>query len=97
MDFTYSIGTWGTDTVIGDVTVDDLYFAVANKSGSNVGVLGIGPKFMQTADEEYANLPFALKDKGIIKKVYLEEPDADEGTFLFGTIGPSKYTGPLMT
>ena len=42
-DGTHASGIWGYDNVIiGNVTVQDLSFAVANESSSDVGVLGIG-------------------------------------------------------
>ncbi|KAI5904824.1 Candidapepsin-9, partial [Candida parapsilosis] len=42
-DNSFAIGIWGHDTVrIGDLLVEDLSFAVANESSSDVGVLGIG-------------------------------------------------------
>lgn len=102
LDNTYSLGYWGTDNVkIDNVEIKDVYFAVANFTATNSGVLGIGPKFMESSNVEYANLPYTLKNQGIIQKVaysvYLNESDSNHGTILFGAVDLSKYTGPLMT
>lgn len=107
-DGTDANGIWGTDDVrIGDLTVKDLSFAIANESSSNVGVLGIGLSGLETTYSnqlngyQYENLPLKLKSQGTIKKaaysVYLGEKDAKKGSILFGAVDSAKYTGDLQT
>lgn len=109
-DGTTAYGIWGTDDVsIGDVTVKDLSFAVANDTTSNVGVLGIGLPGLETTYSSnrvsspymYENLPFKLKSQGTIEKaaysVYLGEKNSKTGSILFGAVDSAKYTGDLKT
>ena len=108
-DGTGASGVWGTDEVeIGNATVNSLSFAVANKSTSNVGILGIGLAGLETTKNitngegyEYSNLPLKLKSQGIIEKalysLYLGNVSDKHGLVLFGAIDNAKYTGNLKT
>ncbi|KAI5952192.1 hypothetical protein KGF57_004156 [Candida theae] len=98
---TYAFGTWGYDTVkIGNVSVSDVAFAIANLTSNDIGVLGIGlPEIESVAS--YENLPYKMKTDGVIKKVlyslYLDQKDASTGSVLFGAIDHAKYEGKLET
>lgn len=104
-DGTSASGIWGTDTLVfGNTTVDNLSFAVANRTSSDVGVFGIGLPALEVTSEygiEYANLPIKLRQQGIISKaaysVYLGSSSAKTGTILFGGVDHAKYTGELTT
>ena len=108
-DGTGASGVWGTDEVeIGNATVNSLSFAVANKSTTNVGILGIGLAGLETTKNistgegyEYSNLPLMLKSQGIIDKalysLYLGNISDRHGLVLFGAIDNAKYTGNLKT
>lgn len=111
-DTTFASGTWGTDNFdLGDLNVTNLSFAVANQSNSTVGVMGIGLAGLQSTyvgvnsassgAYQYENFPMALKSQGIIDRnaysLFLNEPDADKGSVLFGAVDHSKYSGQLYT
>ncbi|KAL6450761.1 SAP9 Candidapepsin-9 [Candida maltosa Xu316] len=104
-DNTHAIGIWGHDNVIiNDVTVRNLSFAIANESSSEIGVLGIGLPTLQVTSLYgyiYENLPIKLVSDGIIGKaiysIYLNAPNAETGTVLFGAIDRAKYQDNLVT
>ena len=100
-DGTAAKGVWGTDRVGFDQTfVDGLTFAVANKSSSDVGVLGIGLQGLESTRNKYLNLPMKLKEQGKIAKnlysLYLNAQDAKTGSILFGGVDHAKYEGDLL-
>lgn len=98
---------------LGDLNVTSLSFAVANSSNSSVGVFGIGLPGLQTTytgvtaaaagtrPYQYQNFPMVLKAQGAIHQnaysLFLNEPDADSGSILFGAVDHSKYSGQLYT
>ncbi|CCG22092.1 hypothetical protein CORT_0B03840 [Candida orthopsilosis Co 90-125] len=105
-DGTFASGIWGRDTVrIGNLSVEDLSFAVANESSSDIGVLGIGLPGLEVTNEDggymYENLPLKMKTDGVIKKalysLYLDKADAKAGSILFGAVDHAKYEGTLET
>lgn len=108
-DGTSATGIWGYDDVrIHNATVNDLSFSVANRTSSNIGVLGIGLPGLETTyssgsrnSYQYENLPIKLRNQGIISKsaysLYLGSNDAEQGTILFGAVDHAKYTGTLMS
>jgi hypothetical protein len=104
-DTSFGAGIWGyDDVVIADATVEDLSFAVVTAASSGMGVLGLGLKYLESVDLDdpyYANLPIKMKQEGIIEKIayslYLNSPDADSGSVLFGAVDHAKYTGSLLT
>lgn len=98
---------------LGDINVTSLSFAVANSSNSTVGVFGIGLPGLQSTytgltssssgskPYQYQNFPMKLRDEGIIHhnaySLFLNEPDAERGSVLFGAVDHSKYSGQLNT
>ena len=105
-DNSFAIGIWGHDTVrIGDLLVEDLSFAVANESSSDIGVLGIGLPGLEVTNDAsgytYENLPLRMKSDGVINKalysLYLDKADAEAGSILFGAVDHAKYIGTLET
>lgn len=112
-DSTFAYGTWGYDTVtVGGTEVKDFSFAVANRTNSTVGVLGIGLTGLETTYSgsrassltsryQYANLPVKMVEDGLISKrlysLYLNDYNADSGSVLFGGIDHAKYSGTLTT
>ncbi|KAI3403989.2 SAP9 [Candida oxycetoniae] len=104
-DGSHAIGIWGYDNIrMGDVTVSNVSFAVANETSSNIGVLGIGlPGLERTTEYNYMyeNLPMKLKSDGIINRVayslYLAKADDKSGSILFGAVDHAKYEGSLVT
>lgn len=107
-DSTRAVGFWGYDDVkIGQVTINNLLFAVANQSSCAIGVLGLGYPSLETTrinsilGYEYQNLPMKLKDYGLIQKkaysLYLNSPQYQTGSVLFGAVDHAKYEGQLQT
>ncbi|KAG5421423.1 SAP9 [Candida metapsilosis] len=104
-DGTSATGIWGYDTVrMGNISVPNLSFAIANQTSSDIGVLGIGLPGLETTVSYgymYENLPMKMKSDGIIKRVlfslYLNTADADSGSVLFGAIDHAKYEDSLET
>ncbi|KAL6450757.1 SAP9 Candidapepsin-9 [Candida maltosa Xu316] len=92
-DDTHAIGIWGYDNVIiNNVTVNNLSFAVANETSSDVGVLGIGLPGLEVTSQYgymYENLPIKLRNQ--------DTADARTGSILFGAIDHAKYQGDLVT
>ncbi|SMN20702.1 similar to Saccharomyces cerevisiae YDR144C MKC7 GPI-anchored aspartyl protease, member of the yapsin family of proteases involved in cell wall growth and maintenance [Maudiozyma saulgeensis] len=108
-DSTFASGVWGQDRLhLEDLNVTGLSFAVANRSNSTVGVLGIGLPGLEvtytgsaSTAYQYDNFPMVLKRSGAIESnvysLYLNELDATHGTVLFGAVDHSKYEAPLYT
>lgn len=100
-------GDYATDDLnIGSVSLSGFQFGIGYRSTSAEGILGIG-----YADDEvavvtsrlgqYANLPVALVNAGIINSaaysLWLNDLDASTGTVLFGGVDTEKYHGTLST
>ncbi|GEQ71141.1 hypothetical protein JCM33374_g4822 [Metschnikowia sp. JCM 33374] len=109
-DGSYASGIWGTDYVaVGGLNVSDVSIAIANKTSSEVGVLGIGLTWLEVTSifndtqpaYTYENFPVRLKSTGVINKVayslYLNDTNASSGTVLFGAVDHAKYSGQLQT
>ncbi|AQZ14900.1 MKC7 (YDR144C) and YPS1 (YLR120C) [Zygosaccharomyces parabailii] len=112
-DLSFASGIWGTDHIgLGNVTLANVSFAVANKTNSSVGVLGLGlPEDESTYSTdssqksssryEYYNFPSVLKQNGLIQKtvfsLYLNSSNSSYGNILFGAVDHSKYSGQLYT
>ncbi|RCK59167.1 Candidapepsin-9 [Candida viswanathii] len=105
-DGTFASGFWGYDQVsIGNVSVDDVSFGVANESSDVMGTLGLGLPGVEllvlSGKKGYENLPQKLKNQGIIDRqiysLYLNEAKARSGTVLFGAIDHEKYRNELVT
>lgn len=110
-DSTFASGFWGTDTVgFGNVNVTDLSFAIANRTSSHIGVLGIGLPGLETTNVgstvgysngyQYENLPMRLKSSGVINtnaySLYLNKATSLTGSILFGGVDHAKYSGSLQ-
>lgn len=110
-DRTFATGFWGTDTVgFGNVNVTNLSIAIANRTSSQVGVLGIGLPGLETTNVgstvsyssayQYENLPMRLKSTGIINtnaySLFLNKAGSLTGTVLFGAVDHAKYSGSLQ-
>ncbi|KAH3902497.1 uncharacterized protein SCODWIG_01553 [Saccharomycodes ludwigii] len=100
----YSLnGTWVQDTVrLGDLSVENFVFGVANESDIRKGVLGVGFESLEVSGNSvYPNFPQALKDGGYINKkaysLFTNSYCASEGSVIFGAVDASKYTGDLYT
>ncbi|CAK9685915.1 Eukaryotic aspartyl protease family protein [Candida parapsilosis] len=104
-DGDYALGVWVRDTIkIGNVSISDVTFAVANRTSNVMGVLGIGLRGLEATSQlgyVYDNLPYKMKADGVINKVlyslYLNEADAKSGSVLFGAIDHAKYKENLET
>lgn len=110
-DGTSATGVWGQDNMVfGDTNVTDLSFALVNHSDSAFGVLGIGLPGLESTytglrvsgtPYQYENLPMRLVRQGLINKnvysLYLNSPNANTGSILFGAIDKAKYLGQLET
>ncbi|CAI4056807.1 hypothetical protein SUVZ_02G2700 [Saccharomyces uvarum] len=112
-DLTFASGTWGHDQLnLNNLNVTGLSFAVANKTNSTVGVLGIGLSGLEStysgatlssAQESYTynNFPMVLKNSGAIKSaaysLFLNDTNAKHGSILFGAVDHGKYSGDLYT
>ena len=96
----------------GGLDLSGLSFAVANKSNSTVGVLGIGLPMLEVtysgkvavADKrsyQYDNFPLFLKRSGAIDataySLFLNDETQTSGSVLFGAVDHSKYLGQLYT
>ncbi|GAV55116.1 hypothetical protein ZYGR_0AS04390 [Zygosaccharomyces rouxii] len=112
-DGSFTSGEWGRDHIeLGSLNISDVSIAVANESNSSVGVLGIGLPGLETTYSSgqsvdsgdrhtYANFPMVLQQHGVTKKnvysLYLNSPDATNGSILFGAVDKSKFNGNLYT
>ncbi|CAL1201259.1 unnamed protein product [Candida parapsilosis] len=69
-DGTFATGIWGHDTVrIGDISVPDLSFAIANETSSDIGVLVLDYSVWKTTTSfgyMYENLPMKMKSDGVL-------------------------------
>lgn len=102
-------GIWGHDTVrVGNISVPNLSFAIANETSSDFGVFGIGLHSGEVTyslnsggNYIYENFPEKLKTDGYINKVafsiYLGNINSDTGNILFGAVDHAKYSGELQT
>lgn len=109
VDGTKALGIWGHDDVtIGSTAVDNLSFAIANVTSSNIGVLGIGLPGLEVTYSnrngggyQYENLPIKMRNQGLIAKnaysLYLGPVNSRNGSILFGAVDHAKYSGELQT
>ncbi|OJD10419.1 hypothetical protein AJ78_08565 [Emergomyces pasteurianus Ep9510] len=98
-------GDFLTDTlVIGGKRVKNFQFGVGYQSRSDQGVMGLGflANEVEVAEKHrdpYPNLPFALKEAGLIAcacySLWLNDVDSSHGVVLFGGIDVEKYYGTL--
>lgn len=111
-DYSYAQGYYYTDD-IGFASSDssavakNLQFADATENDAGMGILGIGfdtlgaEATVITGGPTYPNLPYVLKNQGIISKVayslFLDSPDAESGSVVFGGKDLAKVNGDLVT
>ncbi|RAH59685.1 yapsin [Aspergillus piperis CBS 112811] len=105
-DGTNLYGPYVTDKLtIGNTTIDDMQFGIAESTTSKRGIAGVGYKIStyqaEHDDKVYANLPQALVDSGAIKSaaysIWLDSLEASTGSLLFGGVNTAKYKGDLQT
>ncbi|AOW05218.1 aspartic peptidase domain-containing protein [Yarrowia lipolytica] len=111
-DQTAAEGGWGTDTfAFGNTNVSGLSIAVASKTNSSNGVMGIGLAGLestityrgndQISGNPYENLPMKMKAEGLIKanaySLWLNNLSSDSGNVLFGGVDYAKIDGDLFT
>lgn len=106
-DTTFASGVWGQDRLhLEDLNITGLSFAVANRTNSSVGVLGVGLPGLQVTSNgrrgyQYDNFPMVLQRAGATKanaySLFLNNLDEEHGSILFGAVDHSKYTGSLYT
>lgn len=106
-DTTFASGIWGQDHLhLEDLNITGLSFAVANRTNSTVGVLGVGLPGLETTNSgrtpyQYDNFPMVLKRAGATDStaysLYLNSLQEEHGSILFGAVDHSKYSGPLYT
>ncbi|KOG98874.1 aspartyl protease BAR1 [Saccharomyces eubayanus] len=109
-DGTFADGSWGKETMsIDGIKIHDIQFGLAKYATTPVsGVLGIGfPRresvkgYDGAPNEYYPNFPQILKSEHIIDVVayslFLNSPDSDTGSIVFGAIDESKFSGDLYT
>lgn len=104
-DGSTATGNWVQDTVLlgssNGPKLQAQQFGDATQTTIGWGILGIGFPALESAQTQYANVPFALKDQGYISKaaysLYLGSLDSSTGTVLFGGIDNAKYSGSLTS
>lgn len=106
-DSTFASGIWGQDRLhLEDLNITGLSFAVANRTNSTVGVLGLGLPGLETTNSgrngyQYDNFPLVLQRAGATKSssysLFLNSLQEEHGSVLFGAVDHSKYTGSLYT
>lgn len=72
---------------------------VKNANKINLGLLGVGLKGTEGSRTPYDNLPYALKNQGLINTVgyslYLNDITAKKGKVIFGGYDTEKISGPF--
>lgn len=100
--YTDDIGFASSDS---KVVAKGAEFADATNNTSGFGVFGVGfDTWLAEATVgrySYANVPYVLKQQGLIPKVayslYLDSADAQSGSIIFGGQDTAKYDGDLVT
>ncbi|KAK3117728.1 hypothetical protein LTR53_000657 [Teratosphaeriaceae sp. CCFEE 6253] len=99
-------GPFAEDMIgIGDVTIDNVQFGVAEEvnstTGYAIGLMGLGYSENEATYHLYPNMPEVLRDTGVINSrlysVYLNSLGEASGSILFGGVDTSRYTGELAT
>ncbi|OAX78933.1 hypothetical protein ACJ72_06752 [Emergomyces africanus] len=100
-------GDYFRDTLrIGNVKLPNFQFGLGYTSNSQEGVMGIGYpeneiQVTRNRKPPYPNLPFALKNAGLIKSasygIWLNSIYSRQGSLIFGGIDQAKYYGKLQT
>lgn len=100
MDNTFAQGVASSDTlVLGNYTLHDFRFFLADAGNSSDYVFGIGPWSSESSAKGYNNLPLALyaakQISRVLYSVYLNDISAASGEILFGAIDYGKFEGQL--
>ncbi|KAK9234926.1 aspartic peptidase domain-containing protein [Lipomyces kononenkoae] len=100
VDTTIASGTYAADTLeIGNVTIQHFIFGYVEDSNSTLAVLGVSFLSELTSQTKYPNLPYRLKQDGIIDlvaySIWLNDIEASTGSIAFGGIDTGKFTGEL--
>ncbi|RLV90061.1 Candidapepsin-10 [Spathaspora sp. JA1] len=101
-DDTFSFaGVWGQDDIKfnDNFQVFNLTFGVSHVFNQVIGVLGLGPTWLElqslAGKKEYANLPSLLVQQNITQRnvysMFMNTEEAKNGTILFGAIDYSKF------
>ncbi|KAM9937958.1 hypothetical protein OXX80_002527 [Metschnikowia pulcherrima] len=109
-EYTFAKGFYATDIVnIGNVSIPEFQFGVANYTSAHTGILGIGFPRLESSNAKpnreraytYSNFPMRLKESGAINKIvysmYMDSLDAPSGSIVFGAVDHAKYSGQLQT
>lgn len=102
-DGSYAKGTWASENFafadIQGANVTGLHFGDVDDTTAGFGILGVGLKSLESSKTQYPNMPALLAEQGVISKnaysLYLDSPDADYGSVIFGGVDNAKYTGSL--
>lgn len=105
-DNTVAEGDWATDTLhLQGQSINTMSFGLGSTTNSSIGILGIGYMSNEATVSldnpyTYENLPFRLRNEGIIKtaaySLWLNDINSDEGNILFGGVDHDKYSGSLV-
>ncbi|KAF2122008.1 aspartic peptidase domain-containing protein, partial [Lophiotrema nucula] len=100
-------GDYVTDNMtISGATMNNIQFAVATRTQSSFGNLGLAYAVQEVTvinndTQPYPNVPQALANLGLINSnaysIWLNDHQASAGTLLFGGVDTDKYTGELRT
>lgn len=101
-DNTYALGDWVEDTVtIEGVKIPKQQLGLAKNTTATPAILGIGLEGLESAQQEYTNVPRSLFDNGDIGSytysLFLNSLDATQGSVLFGGLDKSHFSGTLQT
>ncbi|KAG5357109.1 Candidapepsin-5 [Yarrowia sp. C11] len=94
-------GKWATEELsFAGKKVSDFQFGLADSAfgvDPLTGILGVGPKSLESVKDKYSNLPEALKEGGYInKKAYSLYLGDDDGHIIFGGYDKAKFEGELV-
>ncbi|KAH8747915.1 aspartic peptidase domain-containing protein [Hyaloscypha sp. PMI_1271] len=107
VDGTGSTGDYFQDTMrIGGATLTNFEMGLATATTIGTGIMGIGYNSSEANvstgnGTEYANLPLAMVNQGVINSaaysLWLNDLQATSGNVLFGGIDTAKYNGELTS
>ncbi|KAL1896475.1 hypothetical protein Cpir12675_002764 [Ceratocystis pirilliformis] len=97
-DNTFASGLYFNDTVtISGQSLPGLVMGLGSDTDNFYGVMGIGFPRDEASPVLYHNLPAALVSDDIIKSsaysIWLDDPDDNKGSLLFGGVDTAKYSG----
>ncbi|KAL2887383.1 Acid protease [Ceratocystis lukuohia] len=97
-DNTFASGFYFNDTVtISGQTLPGIVMGLGSDTDNFYGVMGIGFPKDEASSALYPNLPATLVSDDIIKSsaysIWLDDPDNNKGSLLFGGVDTAKYSG----